>query len=128
MDDGGWFVIDQAMIDEHINEMRRRQLGAARSVFGWMQAYNKYTAFIIRNCGTPVTVYGVEHVNAIIDTLVRIQRTLFEEGVITAVRKMTEEQFGVNSSSLLHGLFVWSTRMLSLPGRKNRSVLVSVRA
>lgn len=106
MDASAEFVIDQAMIDEHITEMRR-QLDATSSVFEWVQAYNKYMAFIVRNCGAPVTVYGVKHVNTIIDTLVRIQRALFEDGLNAKIGRMLEQRFGVDAASIPQGWYVW---------------------
>lgn len=106
MDASAEFVIDQAMIDEHITEMRR-QLDATSSVFEWVQAYNKYMAFIVRNCGDPVTVYGVKHVNTIIDTLVRIQRALFEDGLNAKIGRMLEQRFGVDAASIPQGWYVW---------------------
>lgn len=106
MDASAEFIVDQAMIDEHITEMRR-QLDATSSVFEWVHAYNKYMAFIVRNCGAPVTVYGVKHVNTIIDTLVRIQRTLFEDGLNAKIGKMLEKRFGVDAASIPQGWYVW---------------------
>lgn len=106
MDTSAEFVVDQDMIDEHITEMRR-QLDATSSVFEWVQAYNKYMAFIVRNCGAPVIVCGVKHVDTIIDALARIQRILFEDGLNAKVGKMLEQRFGVDAVSIPQGWYFW---------------------
>ncbi|KIM41934.1 hypothetical protein M413DRAFT_445137 [Hebeloma cylindrosporum] len=92
------FVFDQAEVDHHIVEMRR-QLASTKSVFGWVNAYNKYMAFFLRNFGgTPANCFGTAHVNELIDTLGRIQRELFQEssgGAVGYLRKTLEERFGI---------------------------------
>jgi len=92
------FVFDQAEVDNHIVEMRR-QLASTKSVFGWVNAYNKYMAFFLRNFGgTPANCFGTAHVNELIDTLGRIQRELFQEssgGAVGYLRKTLEERFGI---------------------------------
>ncbi|KAF8904738.1 hypothetical protein CPB84DRAFT_1772695 [Gymnopilus junonius] len=93
------FVIDQADVGKHIAEMRR-QLSSTKSVFGWVNTYNKYTAFFLRNLGgTPANCFGQAHITGMISTLARIQRELFsDESATSAVgylRKVIEERFGV---------------------------------
>jgi hypothetical protein len=52
------FVIDHNDVDLHITELRR-QLNATKSVFGWVNAYNKYMAFFYRNFGGwPAICFG----------------------------------------------------------------------
>jgi hypothetical protein len=46
----GRFVIDQRDAEREIKELRR-QLAATRSVFGWVNAYNKYMDYFVRNFG-----------------------------------------------------------------------------
>ncbi|KAI5115889.1 hypothetical protein M0805_004500 [Coniferiporia weirii] len=118
MDANGQFVIDQVMIDDHIVELRR-QLSATTSVFSWTQAYNKYMAFVVRNCGAPAIVYGVEHVDGIIDTLSRIQKALFSSGetgddsgigtgsFVNAVSQMLERRFDVRAEDIPYGWYLW---------------------
>ena len=105
---GGKFVIDQAMIDEHIVELRR-QLSATSSVFGWTQAYNKYMAFVVRNCGAPALVYGRAHIDSIIDTIARMQRTLFPGtgSCIGTLAGMLETKFGVTPGEVPVGWYLW---------------------
>ena len=117
MDNSGRFTIDQVMVDTHIDEMRR-QLAATTSVFGWVQAYNKYMSFIVRNCGQPALVYGKAHIDDIIDTLARTQRELFppkskgelaegSSSAITEVAKMLRSKFGTDTSKMPMGWYLW---------------------
>ncbi len=107
------FVIDQAMIDAHIVEMRR-QLAATTSIFGWTQAYNKYMAFVVRNCGQPAMVYGKTHIQGIIESLSKIQRALFPadgehaaRSFVGAVARMLEAKFGIDTSDVPMGWYLW---------------------
>ncbi|KAL5533901.1 hypothetical protein ACEPAG_361 [Sanghuangporus baumii] len=109
----GRFKVDQAMIDKHIKELRR-QLTSMTSIFGWIQAYNKYMAFIVRNCGEPAVVYGREHIDDIIDTLARIQRSLFtsnegmQQGSISsAIASMIKEKLDVSLDDVPYGWYLW---------------------
>ncbi|KDR74037.1 hypothetical protein GALMADRAFT_141780 [Galerina marginata CBS 339.88] len=92
------FVFDQQEISNNIIEMRR-QLANAKSVFGWVNTYNKYMTYILRNLGgIPANCFGKPHIIGMIDTLGRIQRELFPDGSASAVgylRKIIKERFGV---------------------------------
>jgi hypothetical protein len=106
---GGKFVIDLAMVDEHVTEMQR-QLAATNSIFAWTQAYNKYMAFFIRNFGIPAKVYGREHVDGVIDALGRIHKTLFPNSkgnIVGTLAPILEEKFGV--TDIPAGWYVWPT-------------------
>jgi hypothetical protein len=92
------FIIDQKDVDFHIAEMRR-ELGATKSVFGWVNVYNKYITFFQRNFGgRPATCFGEAHNVDVIRTLTRIQHDLFpgiEGGPIGHLRSVIEQRFGV---------------------------------
>ena len=92
------FVVDQKDVDEHIVELRR-QLVATKSVFGWVNVYNKYMAFFVRNFGGhPARYFDKVHVTDVIDTLARIQRELFpwtEGGPIGYLRTVVEKRFDI---------------------------------
>ncbi|KAF9484209.1 hypothetical protein BDN70DRAFT_917904 [Pholiota conissans] len=96
------FRLDQTQVDQHIVEMRR-QLASTKSVFGWVNAYNKYMSFFFRNFGgSPARCFGTAHIVEMVDTLARIQRELFpvskENPTGSAVgylRKVLEERFGM---------------------------------
>jgi hypothetical protein len=97
------FIIDQPDVDAHIVELRR-QLSATRSVFGWVNAYNKYMAFFVRNFGgRPAACFGREHLDDMIDTLAKVQKQLFpgdqaeEGGAVGHLRNMIRVRFGVDN-------------------------------
>ncbi|OCB92170.1 hypothetical protein A7U60_g462 [Sanghuangporus baumii] len=109
----GRFKVDRGMIDRHVADLQR-QLASTSSVFGWVQAYNKYMAFIVRNCGEPSIVYGKEHVDDIIDNLARIQKSLFagKDGqgngsFATAIAKMIKEKFDMSLEDVPLGWYLW---------------------
>jgi len=100
----GRFVIDQKDVDIHIQEMKR-QLASAKSVFGWVNAYNKYMAFFIKNFGgLPANCVGKDHICDMIDTLARIQHELFADGgAIGYLRQTIKERF--DTTDLPEGYF-----------------------
>ncbi|KAF8642915.1 hypothetical protein AX16_009303 [Volvariella volvacea WC 439] len=102
----GRFKIDQKDVDLHIQELRR-QLDATKSVFGWVNLYNKYMAFFLRNFGgRPVGSYGDEHIQDALQTLARIQRELFAgvpRGVVGHLKGVLEKKFDI--SDLPEGYF-----------------------
>jgi hypothetical protein len=93
----GRFVIDQTSVDVHIAELRR-QLAATKSVFGFVNAYNKYLRFFQRNFGDPAQCFGRMHADEVIETYSRIQKELFPEtggSVVQGIQQMIEQRFGV---------------------------------
>ncbi|KAL5494914.1 hypothetical protein ACEPAI_376 [Sanghuangporus weigelae] len=71
-------------------------------------------AFIVRNCGEPAAMYGKEHIDDIIDTLARIQRSLFtsNEGVqqgsiSSAIASMIKEKLDVSLDDVPYGWYLW---------------------
>ncbi|KAL5492944.1 hypothetical protein ACEPAI_4392 [Sanghuangporus weigelae] len=109
----GRFKVDRGMIDRHVKELKR-QLASTGSVFGWIQVYNKYMAFIVRNCGEPSIVYGKEHIDDIIDNLARIQKSLFagkggqgNGSFATAIAKMIKEKFDMSLEDVPLGWYLW---------------------
>jgi hypothetical protein len=99
--DGRW-IVDQAKVDEHIEELRR-QLGACRSVMAWIQAWNTYLdRFFCTNLGEPANCFARQHNDLIISTFERIQQRLFAESgtanVTDHLRGMLKERFGTADS------------------------------
>ncbi|PPQ76753.1 hypothetical protein CVT26_000142 [Gymnopilus dilepis] len=120
------FVINKYDIDLHVMEMRR-QLDKTRSVFGWVNTYNKFMAFFMRNLGgVPAYCFGKDHIQGLVDTLAYIQRQLFPEGTGSAVgylRKVVAERFGV--TDLPEGYFYFP---ISSGGLELRNTLLEVLA
>jgi hypothetical protein len=93
----GRFVIDQTSVNVHISELRR-QLAATKSVFGFVNAYNKYLRFFQRNFGDPAQCFGRNHADEVIETYNRIQKELFPEtggSVVQCIQQTIEQRFGV---------------------------------
>ena len=100
----GRFIIDQKDVGVHIKEMKR-QLACTKSVFGWVNAYNKYMAFFIKNFGgLPANCVGKDHICDMIDTLARIQHELFADGgAIGYLRETIRDRF--DTTDLPEGYF-----------------------
>ncbi len=71
-------------------------------------------AFVVRNWGQPAMVYGRAHIQGIIEALSKIQRSLFpadgehaEGSFVGAVAKMLEAKFGINTSDVPMGWYLW---------------------
>jgi len=94
----GKFIIDRDNVNKHIKELRR-QLGACKSVFDWIQAWNVYGArFFTTNFGRPANCYGLAHVDMMLETFSHIQNKLFATtgGSVTSnLKQMITERFGV---------------------------------
>jgi hypothetical protein len=93
----GRFVIDQKYVDKEIKELHR-QLSATKSIFGWVNVYNKYMAYFVRNFGgRPAGCFGRSHTDDMIETLARIEHKLFpgRGGAIGHLRSMIKKRFGV---------------------------------
>ncbi|TVY45405.1 hypothetical protein LSUB1_G000775 [Lachnellula subtilissima] len=94
----GRFLIDQDMVDKHIEELKR-QLDACKSIFDWIQAWNIYGArFFTNNFGKPANCFGKAHVDMMLETCSRIQTRVFESSggsVTAALKQMISDRFGV---------------------------------
>ncbi|TVY87460.1 hypothetical protein LAWI1_G008506 [Lachnellula willkommii] len=94
----GRFLIDQVMVDKHIEELKR-QLDACKSTFDWIQAWNIYGArFFTNNFGKPANCFGKAHVDMMLETCSRIQAKVFESSggsVTAALKQMISDRFGV---------------------------------
>ena len=122
------FLIDQADVDLYIAEMRH-QLASTKSVFGWVNIYNKYMTFFMRNFGgLPANCFSKAHIVSLIDTLARIQRGLFPDsidggGVVSYLRKTLKDRFNV--TGLPEGYFFFS---ISRGGLEVRNAMLELLA
>lgn len=55
------------------------RLQAAASVLSWVNVYNKYMGFFLRNLGSASPVFGLAYVDAILDTLKNIHELIFSQ-------------------------------------------------
>lgn len=96
----GHFEIDEAKVDEHIEELRR-QLAACQSMFDWVQAWNIYgDRFFTNFFGRPAACNGRAHVDSMLSMFARIQQKLFPDhaaGVGAYVKDMISSRFGISS-------------------------------
>jgi hypothetical protein len=98
----GRWVVDQAKVNEHIEELRR-QLKACRSVMAWIKAWNTYVdRFFSNNLGEPANCFAKQHNDLIIATFERIQKQLFAEtntsNVTEHLRGMLSERYGTDDT------------------------------
>ena len=93
----GRFVIDQTMVDKHIEELQL-QLQDKKSIFSWIQAWNTYAGrFFTSNFGKPSNCFGREHVDSMLESLERIQRRIFSDtSVVEYLKNTMYERFGVS--------------------------------
>jgi hypothetical protein len=90
------FMIDQKMVDEHIDELKK-QLAAKESVFDWIQVWNAYAnTFFTSNFGKAANCFGRDHIDEILATHQRVQKTVFDgKDVAQHLKTMIEGRFGV---------------------------------
>jgi hypothetical protein len=53
-------------------------LSEASCVMDWINVYNKYVGFFIRNCASNALVFGEQHIDQIISAIGYIHRTIFK--------------------------------------------------
>lgn len=102
-DKTGKFTIDEEMVDEHIDELRRQLADKEKSIFSWVQAYSTYASvFFTSNFGKPANCFGRGHLDSMLDMHQRIQRTLFKNSgsqdvhsVIDWLKRQIEHRFDV---------------------------------
>ncbi|TVY84463.1 histone H3, partial [Lachnellula suecica] len=94
----GRFVIDEEMVDNHIDELRTQLEGKKASVFSWIQAWNTYAGtFFKTNFGKPANCFGREHVDMMLSAMNRIQTRIFSDSNVVDFLKTTlEERFGIS--------------------------------
>lgn len=70
------WTVNYQVIDVHVEELQL-QLQSCDAVLQYVQAYNAYiSAFFLNNLGKPALCLGLPHLDAVIETMVYIQRRL----------------------------------------------------
>jgi hypothetical protein len=73
---GDW-VIDQDEVSRHITQLQK-QLSNCSSILSWVQTWNSCIGrFFSHTFGEPANCFGRQHVDSILSTYQRMQRTLF---------------------------------------------------
>jgi hypothetical protein len=95
----GRFVIDQAMVDTHIEELQRQLQEKDKSIFSWIQAWNTYAGtFFKTNFGRPANCFGREHIDLVLETMTRIQKAIFSNSnVVEYLKNTLQSRFGMFS-------------------------------
>lgn len=93
----GRFVIDQDMVDTHIDDLRKQLEDKKSSVFSWIHAWNTYAGtFFKSNFGKPANCFGREHVDMMLSAMNRIQTRIFSDSnVVDYLKSTLEERFGI---------------------------------
>lgn len=93
----GRFVIDQDMVDSHVEELKKQLKDKDKSIFAWIQAWNTYAGtFFKANFGKPANCYGREHVDLLLETMKRIQTEIFgDSNVVQYLKTQIGDRFGV---------------------------------
>jgi hypothetical protein len=86
------------MVDKHIQELQR-QLQDKKSIFSWIQAWNTYAGrFFTSNFGKPANVFGLQHLDSMLKSLERIQRSIFSDtSVVEYLKNTMQERFGISN-------------------------------
>ncbi|KAJ5126968.1 reverse transcriptase [Penicillium atrosanguineum] len=112
----GKFVIDQAQVDQHIEELDL-QLSSCKTIFSWVEAWNSYFGrFFTNNFAKPAMCFGRDHIDMAICTLSRIEKTLFSKrteqakgGVSNYLRGVIAERFDIHG--LPEGFFYYPVEL-----------------
>lgn len=85
------------MLDIHIQELQR-QLQDKKSIFSWIQAWNTYAGrFFTSNFGKPANIFGLQHLDSMLKSLARIQRSIFSDtSVVEYLKNTMQERFGIS--------------------------------
>jgi hypothetical protein len=98
--ESGRFAIDQSLVDIHIEKLQRQLQDKATSTSSWVQAWNTYAGtFFTTNFGKPANCYGQKHVDEVLASLERVQRSIFtSDGGVAEYLKITiQKRFGIST-------------------------------
>jgi len=84
------------MVDKHIAELKR-QLLDNESIFSWIKVFNTFASrFFTFNFGKPANCFGRQHVDSMLESLERIQRSIFsDKSVVDHLRSTMRDRFGI---------------------------------
>ncbi|KAH7325621.1 hypothetical protein B0I35DRAFT_420835 [Stachybotrys elegans] len=96
----GEFQIDQAMVDDHIAELREQLKSKHGSILGFIHAWNTFAGtFFASNFGKAAECFGRKHVDNMLSMHRHIQRQIFNEEGISSVadylKTALERRFGL---------------------------------
>lgn len=129
--DTGEWVLDEGQIEEHIMHLKK-QLNACTSILDWVKTWNScIRRFFSHTLGEPAYCFGRKHVDSVLQTYQKIQRTLFqipskqgagegqqeaEGNIVDYLKSKFEERFGVTG---IPDAFIFLPESLGGLGVKN---------
>ncbi|XP_037041411.1 uncharacterized protein LOC119078070 [Bradysia coprophila] len=102
----GTFVIDQKSINKFLEEMQRL-LDESECALEWINIFNKYLEFFIRNFGKSALVSGKQHLDQIIDALRVIYEGLFGSKDGSPVEKLKERFEQLKAANIVDVWAYW---------------------
>ncbi|KAG6574588.1 uncharacterized protein IUM83_10842 [Phytophthora cinnamomi] len=111
----GSVKIRQDEVDAFATEMAGR-LAAATSTFAWINVYNKYMFFFLRNFGKPSPIFGLTHVQDALSTLRRIHTLIFPKTNGDALGYLREQIMSRRKGAALAMPAAWVYWPLNLGG------------
>lgn len=100
------FRINTPKLDPYIEEMTRI-LTAAPTVVDWVNTYNKYMAFFVRNFGKCALTFGSQHVLQIINALNHVTSEVFKESDGNPLVALQSKFEVLKSTDLLDAWVFW---------------------
>jgi hypothetical protein len=106
----GRFIIDQNAIKPFLDEMKTR-LTNASTILEWVNLYNEYIAFFMRNFGESSYILGTFHTEKMIETFQIIHQYVFEQfngNALTILTNRIQQQFpACVTDEILEGWLYW---------------------
>jgi hypothetical protein len=120
----GLFHIDETELQPQVEEMRKKLL-SSETVMSWINVYNKYMAFFLRNFGSCAKVFGIQHISQINERLQWIHMQAFKEYNGNTLECL-QSRFKVLQSVEI--LDMWAYWPLSAGGLGMKNVLLEIGA
>jgi hypothetical protein len=106
----GRFIIDQNAIKPFLDEMKTR-LTNASTILEWVNLYNEYIAFFMRNFGKSSYILGTFHTEKMIETFQIIHQYVFEQfngNALTILTNRIQQEFPeCVTDEILEGWLYW---------------------
>ncbi|CAF0820848.1 unnamed protein product [Adineta ricciae] len=106
----GRFTVNRDALVPYLDEMKDR-LAKAPTVLEWVEIYDQYISFFMRNFGKCANILGTYHTEQMWETFQVLHKHVFSEtdgNAITVLAKRIEDNFSTSSiGQLCEGWFYW---------------------